>query len=110
MCRGTARFLQHLDWFDSLEFVDFTALPPDQVPVPMEAALSGLPMKTADGRILIGFPAVRRALIRTPLGVGLAWMLYVPGLSRLGAWAYGEIARRRRRACRVDLSMRARQA
>ena len=72
------------------------------LPVPMEAALQGMPMRTRDGRVLVGFPAVRRALRRTPLGCLPALVMYVPGVSDLGRAVYGVVARNRARECAVQ--------
>lgn len=65
--------------------------------MPRELALEGMPMRTADGRVLVGFPAVRRALSRTPLGLVPAALLHLPGLNRLGARAYAWVAQHRGR-------------
>lgn len=93
-----------LDWLGTLDFVDQTEIPDAALPVPREAALSGLPMRTSGGRILVGFPAVRRALARTPLGALPALLLYLPGVNRLGARAYAWVAANRRRdaVCRAE--------
>jgi hypothetical protein len=40
--------------------------------------------------------AVRAIAIRTPLGALGAWLLYVPGLHRLGEHGYAQVAKRRR--------------
>lgn len=64
--------------------------------------MRGMPMVTRDGRVLVGFPAVRRAALQTPLGLVPALVLFIPGVSHAGAWAYGVIAARRGRdACGV---------
>jgi len=97
MCRRTVRILNALDWLGRLEAQDMTAVPESELPVPMDAAMRGLPMRTRDGRALVGYPAVRRALLQTPLGALPALVLYIPGLSTLGRVAYDHIARNRRR-------------
>ncbi|MBL9033034.1 MAG: DUF393 domain-containing protein [Phycisphaerae bacterium] len=97
MCRRTARTLAALDWLGRLAFEDLTRS--RDLPVSMDAAMSGMPMRTRDGTVLVGFPAVRRALRQTPLGFVPALMLHLPGVASAGSWAYGHIARRRRRAC-----------
>lgn len=89
--------LSALDWLGRLEFVDRSRLRDDELPVPRELALSGMPMRTSAGRVLVGFPAVRRALARTPAGLIPALLLYLPGLNRVGARAYAWIARNRGR-------------
>jgi len=102
MCRANARALRRLDWLGRLEFVDIDASPED-LPVPYEQAMRGMPMRTGDGRVLLGFPAVRRALLQTPLGFVPASLLYLPGISHAARPLYRWIAARRPRdTCRLD--------
>lgn len=97
LCRRSRRILSALDWLGRLEFVDQSRLRDSELPVSRERALAGMPMRTASGRVLVGFPAVRRALARTPVGVVPGLLLYVPGLNRLGARAYAWVALHRGR-------------
>ncbi|CAG0963914.1 hypothetical protein PHYC_00878 [Phycisphaerales bacterium] len=102
MCRRTTAILRRLDWLGRLEFRDMTREPPELLPVPLETAIRGMPMRTSWGKVLVGYPAVRRALVQTPLGVLPALLLYVPGFSHIGRAVYGHIARNRARdACEV---------
>ncbi|MCB9846028.1 MAG: DUF393 domain-containing protein [Phycisphaeraceae bacterium] len=94
MCRRSTRMLRRLDWLGRLAFEDMTRTPELNFP---EGGFAGMPMRTRDGRLLIGFPAVRRALGQTPMGVLPALALYLPGVSHAGRWVYGWIARNRRR-------------
>lgn len=110
LCRRTARILGALDWLGTLEFVDQSALSDAELPVSRDLALSGMPMRTAAGRVLVGFPAVRRALARTPLGLAPAALLYVPGLNRVGARAYAWIAQNRGRDAVCDAGMESRDS
>jgi len=103
LCRRSTRWIQRLDWLGRLERRDLTAVDPAELPVAMDEAMRGMPMRTRDGRTLVGFPAVRRALVRTPLGALPALLLYVPGVSHAGAAAYRWIAANRGRdACAID--------
>jgi predicted DCC family thiol-disulfide oxidoreductase YuxK len=97
MCQGTVRWLRRLDWLGRLDYRDMTRVPATELPVPIGVALTGMPMRTRSGGVLVGFPAVRRALLQTPLGALAAWLLYLPGVSTLGRRAYGWVARNRRR-------------
>lgn len=99
-CRRSTRILERLDWLDRLAFEDLTTSP--SLPVPMEIALEGMPMRTRRGHTLIGFPAIRRALLQTPLGFLPALFLYIPLLSHLAAAVYRFIARRRARSCSIS--------
>ena len=98
MCRRTVRFLHAVDWFGRLQIKDMTAVPPRELPVSMDIAMTGMPMRTRDGRTLVGFAAVRRALSQTAAGP-LGWILYLPGINWLGDRTYRIIARNRKRAC-----------
>jgi predicted DCC family thiol-disulfide oxidoreductase YuxK len=97
MCRRTTRVLRALDWLGRLAFRDMTAVPEVELPVAMEEAMQGMPMRTASGRVLVGFPAVRRALVQTPLGALPAALLYLPGVDAIAARVYRWIALNRRR-------------
>jgi len=97
LCQRSVRILRRLDWLDRLRFQDMTQISDADLPVPRERALEGIPMRTRDGRALVGFPAMRRALLQTPLGALPALLLYIPGVSHIGAIVYARIARSRSR-------------
>jgi hypothetical protein len=98
MCRRTVRVLSALDWFGRLESRDM--LVASDLPVSLEVAMGGMPMRTREGRILVGFPAVRRALSQT-IAAPVGWVFYLPGIAWLGERGYGLVARNRRRSCSV---------
>lgn len=105
MCTRSVRWLRRLDWLGRLDYADSTRTPVDQLPVRPDVAMTGIPIRTRTGRVLVGYPALRRALLQTPLGCVPALLGYVPGISHLGTIAYNAIAARRRRsprACAVD--------
>ena len=97
MCRRSVRILRRLDWFGRLAYRDSTRTPEHELPVSRDASLVGIPMRTKEGGVLIGFPALRRALRRTPLGFLPALALYVPLVSHAGRAVYGYVAARRAR-------------
>lgn len=97
LCRKTVRRIRRLDWLRRLEFKDMLQVEPEDLPFPLEEALKGMPMRTRDGRALIGFPAVRRALLQTPLGFLPALLLYIPGISHAAHRTYVHIATHRKR-------------
>lgn len=102
LCRRSASILARLDWLDRLEFTDQTTLSDADLPVPREAALKGMPLRTRQGVTLIGFPAIRRALCQTPLGFLPAILMYVPVLSHVAQRIYEYVAANRGRdACEV---------
>lgn len=96
-CRRSTTILKRLDWFGRLDFVDQTTLSDQDLPVPREAALRGMPLRTRDGRMLVGFPAIRRALLVTPLGFFPAILMYLPLISKVAKMAYEHVAANRRR-------------
>lgn len=104
MCRRSVRWIKRMDWLSRLDAKDMTSIPAEELPVPADAAMAGMPMRTKDGRALVGFPAVRRAALQTPPGALVAWALYIPGVSHLGRAVYNRIARNRARdvgACAI---------
>lgn len=107
LCQRSARVLRALDWMNRLDFEDMTRTPPERLPVPLDAAMRGIPMRTRDGRTLVGFEAVRRALLQTPLGAAPALALWLPGVSHAGRAVYGRIAAgRSRSACTAGIGAR----
>ncbi len=97
MCRRSVRIIRALDWLHRLDSQDSTAIDANQLPVSRDSSLIGIPMLTRQGETLIGFPAIRRALRQTPIGVIPALLLYLPGFSHLGKRIYNSIAARRNR-------------
>ena len=100
LCQRSMRILRWLDWFGALAFRDFTDIPDDELPVAYETALQGIPMLTRCGRVLVGYRAVRRALLQTPLGCLSALVMYLPGVSHVGMGVYGQVASKRARCAR----------
>ena len=108
LCRRSVTILRRLDWLGRLEFADMNSA--RDLPVEMDQAMRGMPMRTRDGRVLVGFPAVRRALLQTPLGCVPGAILYVPGISGLGRLGYNWVAMHRRRdSCAIGHSDMAEQ-
>ncbi|MFI4896400.1 MAG: thiol-disulfide oxidoreductase DCC family protein [Phycisphaerales bacterium JB059] len=94
-CRRAMRWLRRLDWLGRLDVRDLHATPEAELPVSMEVADSGMPMRTRDGRVLVGFPAMRLALRRTPLGLIPACLMYLPGIAHVGRRVYRRVASNR---------------
>lgn len=99
--------LRALDWLGRLEIRDFTQTPDDEMPAPRNVAMQGAPMRTSSGDVLIGYPALRRALRQTPLGIVPSLVMYLPGVSHVGARIYGAVASRRARSLGCASSNRA---
>lgn len=55
-------------------------------------------MRTRRGKTLVGFAAIRRALLQTPVGVLPALLMHLPGISHMGQRIYNHIAANRRRS------------
>lgn len=103
MCTRSTRILRAMDWFGVLEFRDSNRVPDEELPTSRETSLVGIPMRTRDGRVLVGFPAVRRAMLKTPLGAIPALVMYVPGVSHLCDALYRRIAAARTRNVACDV-------
>ena len=97
LCVRSTRVLRALDWLGRLEFRDQNTIPDGALPVARDAAMQGIPMRTRDGRTLVGYPATRRALLQTPLGCLSALVMYLPGVSHIGRSVYGRVAANRGR-------------
>lgn len=97
LCRRSARVLHALDWLRRLDFVDQSAQPPESLPVDPDLALRGMPVLCRDGRVLVGYPAVRRALLQCPLAFLPALLLYIPGFEWVGRHVYAYVAANRSR-------------
>ena len=103
LCTRSVRTLRALDWLGHLEYADMHEAGEGELPVSIEEAGRGLPMRTSEGRVLVGYPAMRRALRRTPVGFLPALVMYVPGISHVGRRVYAWIAAHRRtEACAVN--------
>jgi predicted DCC family thiol-disulfide oxidoreductase YuxK len=104
LCRRSRAILTVLDWFRRLEFIDMSSLESSKLPVDPDVAMRGMPMRTGGGRVLVGYQAVRRALLQTPLGCLPAALLYVPAVSTFGSRVYTLIATQRGRdSCAIEL-------
>ena len=104
MCVRSTRIIHSLDWLRRIRIEEMAAAQRrNELPVSWERAMEGLPMLTRKGRTLVGFPAMRRALLQLPISAPLAALLYLPIVSALGARVYSAIATRRARthACSV---------
>lgn len=97
LCQRSSKILKKLDWANRLRFVDLTSFEPDDLPVPLDEALQGMPVERPDGKVLVGFEGVRHAMSRTPPGWPAAMIMALPGLRSLANRAYNAIARRRSR-------------
>lgn len=107
MCRRSTRFLRAIDWLGRLAFQDMTGVPDAELPVDRDEAMRGIPMLTRTGRALVGYPAMRRALLQTPLGVLPALVMYLPGVSHVGRRVYRRVAENRARALVCEARSRA---
>jgi predicted DCC family thiol-disulfide oxidoreductase YuxK len=96
-CRRQERRIRRLDWlgrFDTRAYDDAVVEWPE---VGRGTLGDGLRVRFADGSVTVGIDAVRSIAVRLPLTSLPALLLWVPGLHRLGALAYGIVARRRSR-------------
>lgn len=106
MCRRSTRILRALDWLNRLDFQDMNQT--KELPVAFDEAMRGMPMRTRNGRVLVGFPAVRRALLQTPLGFLPSLVFYLPGVNAIARIVYNRTAERRARDLTCAVSPRTR--
>lgn len=101
-CRRQERRIRRLDWrgqFDTMPYDAAVELWPE---VGRGTLGDGLRVRFPDASVTVGIDAVRSIAVRLPLTAIPALALWVPGLRRLGAIAYGIIARRRVRDRSAD--------
>lgn len=89
------RWLRRLDWLGRLDVRDLHQTPESELPVSMAVANTGMPMGARDGRVLVGYPAMRRALLQTPIGFFPALLMYLPVVSHIGRRVYKLVAANR---------------
>lgn len=94
MCVRSAKWVGRLDWWHRIELRDLSTDP--TLPMSIEDTADGMPMLTRSGRTLIGYPAIRRAIVQTPLGFLPGLLMYVPGISHMGDRVYKRAAAHRR--------------
>ncbi len=96
MCRRSVRWVRRFDWLRRLDDLGYSVAV-EQYPELGRGVLGdGLRVRYDDGSVVIGIDAVRAIAIRTPLGVLVAWTLYLPPVRTVGARGYATIAARRR--------------
>ena len=102
-CTRSVRALTGLDWLGRLDRLGYSVAVERFPEVSRGLLDEGLRVRFADGSVTVGIDAVRSALVRTPLGVLPAALLYLPPVRAVGARVYRFVAARRRRdlACPV---------
>ena len=99
LCETARRWLSRLDVSRSVDWTAYQSLlePPRGLSwLDLESAMW---IDTGSGKLLRGFHAFRMLACRLPPLTALAPLLWLPGMARLGEWAYGLVARNR---CRLS--------
>lgn len=96
-CRRQERRIARLDWLGRFDSVPYDAAVQVWPEVARGTLGDGLRVRFPDGSVTVGIDAVRSIAVRMPLTMLPALLLWFPGIHRLGALAYGVVARRRRR-------------
>ena len=107
LCRRTVRLLTYLDLFSRLEFLDFRHMDLNDYNrrLRLNLALQDLEEEMYvifRGWAYSGFYGYRRVALAVPAFWPLAPWLFLPGISSLGAWVYGYVARHRLKFLRCD--------
>jgi len=98
LCLDGMRLLRGLDLFSQIRLVDFHTLPdPAQLHPVLSAdrCRSRMQLIESDGTLTEGFSSLRRLSLKLPTLWGLAPILRLPGMGRLGPLIYDWIAQRR---------------
>jgi predicted DCC family thiol-disulfide oxidoreductase YuxK len=96
-CRRQELRIRRLDWRGTFATRAYDDAVLDWPEVGRGSLGDGLRVRFPDGSVTVGIDAVRSVAVRLPVTALPALLLWVPGLHRLGAIAYGMVARRRRR-------------
>ena len=99
-CCRTVRVLAGFDLFTRLEFLDFRRLDLNDYNRRLGLNLASRDLEEEmsvifRGRVYRGFYGYRRIALAVPVFWLLAPWLFLPGVSSLGAWVYGYVARNR---------------
>ena len=100
LCCRTVRVLACFDLFTRLEFLDFRCLDLNDYNRRLGLNLASRDLEEEmsvifRGRVYRGFYGYRRIALAVPVFWLLAPWLFLPGVSSLGAWVYGYVARNR---------------
>ena len=100
LCEAAKRWLSRLDVFHRVEWKAYQSLERPPRGLSWSDLESAAWLDTGSGRPVRGFNAFRTLALRLPLLLPVAPALWMPGMGRLGEWAYGLVARNR---CRLSL-------
>jgi predicted DCC family thiol-disulfide oxidoreductase YuxK len=102
-CTRSVRLLTRLDWLRRLDRLGYSVAVERYPEVSRGLLDEGVRVRFPDHTVTVGIDAVRSALVRTPLGLLPAALLYIPPVRWVGARVYRLVAARRRRdlACPV---------
>lgn len=101
MCTRSVRFVQAFDWLRRFQYAGFSTAATALPEVAQSELDEGIRVRHRDGSITIGIDAVRSIMMRTPLGVLVGWLLYVPPIRAVGDRVYRFVAARRGTSCRI---------
>ena len=99
LCNTARRWLSRLDASRSVDWTAYQSLPQPPQGLSWLDLESAMWLDTGDDRPVAGFHAIRMLALRLPPLTALAPVLWLPGMARLGGWAYGLVARNR---CRLS--------
>lgn len=104
MCWKGVRLVRAFDWLHRFRFVGyFDAF--DRYPEIAGTDMDeGVRARFPDASVTVGIDAVRSIAMRTPLGVLVAWTLYIPPIRWVARKAYCWVAARRHTTCKLNPS------
>ena len=101
ICQRAVTFVKRFDWLHRFHYEGYSTafgLYPEIAGTDMD---EGVRARFPDASVTVGIDAVRSIAMRTPLGVLVAWTLYIPPIRWVARKVYCAIARRRHTACRL---------
>lgn len=104
MCSRFRRVVGFWDWPGNLQWLDGSdqrVLDQLGLGITVERAMEAMIVVRADGRLDVGFDAIRRICRRVP-AFWLAWpIMSLPGIRNIGHRLYRKVAARRTRSCQL---------
>jgi predicted DCC family thiol-disulfide oxidoreductase YuxK len=95
LCLQTKKSISALDWFGQLNWVSLEEYEQGQQFFNKEELRKEIHLLTESGKVLKGFSAIRRIMLKCPLLIGLGVVCYLPFAEKIGNPLYRFVATRR---------------
>ncbi len=97
ICTATVSFLRHCDWLRRFSWTPYQSLDSPPAGLAWQDLEYAIQLTSGPAVIGNGFHAIRKLMIRLPILVPIAALMWLPGAALLGVPAYQWVARNRYR-------------